>query len=126
MQVPCVLFGAGGDPPQHHLWTVERLSYLVQCTSGTKQLRDWKPGVHAFQQDRECNIAVEELYLELWRKIFLWNDIVRTISYTSGLGEGWKSSTVVHNLTSVQNVIVPYVNAAPKMFIAACTASLAS
>ena len=37
----------------------------------------------------------------------------------SGLDE-WKSSAVVHNLTSVQNVIVPYVNAAPKMFIAAC------
>ncbi len=26
----------------------------------------------------------------------------------------------MHKLTSVQNVIEPYVNAAPKMFIAAC------
>ncbi len=28
----------------------------------------------------------------------------------------------MHNLTSVQNVVEPYVNSAPKMFIAACAA----
>ena len=47
-------------------------------------------------------------------------DVIRTSSYTSWLDEEWKSSTVVHNLTSVHNVVEPYVNAAPKMFIAGC------
>ncbi len=49
-------------------------------------------------------------------------DVVRTISYTSGLDKEWKSSAVVHNLTTIQNVVEPYVNAAPKMFITACAA----
>ncbi len=40
----------------------------------------------------------------------------------SGLDEEWKSSAVVHNLTSVQKVVKPHVNTAPKMFIAACAA----
>ena len=48
-------------------------------------------------------------------------DIVRTFGYTSGLDEEWKSSAVLHKLTSVQNVVEPYVDAAPKMFIAACS-----
>ncbi len=52
----------------------------------------------------------------------LVDDIFRTFSYTSGLDEEWKSSAVVHNLTTVQNVIEPYVNAVPKMFIATCAA----
>ena len=43
-----------------------------------------------------------------------------TFGYRSGLEEELKSSTAVHNLASVRNVIEPYVNAAPKMFIAAC------
>ncbi len=51
-------------------------------------------------------------------------NVVRTFGYTSGLDEEWKSSTVVHNLMSVQNVVepAPYVNTALKMFIAAHTA----
>ncbi len=122
VQVPWVLSGGAGDPPQHRLWTAERLSYVVQCANGTKHLQDWKPGVHTFQQDRECSIAAEVFYLEPWRKRFQSIDVVRTFSYSSGLDEEWKSSAVVHNLTSVQNVIEPYVDAAPKMFIAACAA----
>ncbi len=122
VQVPWVLSGGGGDPPQHRLWTVERLSSVVQCANGTKHLQDWEPGVHAFWQDRESSIAAEAFYLEPWRKRFQSIDIVRTFSYTSGLDEEWKSGAVVHNLTTVQNVIEPYVDAAPKMFIAACAA----
>ncbi len=61
VQVPWVLSGGGGDPPQHRLWTAERRSYIVQCVNGTKHLRDWQPGVHAFQQDRECSFAMEAL-----------------------------------------------------------------
>ncbi len=34
VQVPWVLSGGGGDPPQHRLWTAERLSYVVQCANG--------------------------------------------------------------------------------------------
>ena len=122
VQVPWVLSGGGGDPPQHRLWTAERLSYVVQCANGTKQLRDWQSGVHTFQQDRECSIAAEAFYLEPWRKRFQSVDVVRTFSYTSGLDEEWKSSAVVQNLTSMQAVVEPYVNAAPKIFIAACAA----
>ncbi len=125
VQVPWVLSGKGGDPPQHRLWTAERLSYVVQCANGTKHLQDWKPGVHAFQQDRECSIAAEAFYLVPWRKRFPSVDVVRTFGYTSGLDEEWKSSAEVHNLTSVQNVIEPYVNAPPKMFIAACATVIA-
>ena len=120
MQVPWVLSGGGGDPPQHRLWTAERLSYIVQCANGTKHLQDWQPGVHTFKQDRKCSISAEVFYLEPWRKRFQSVDIIRTFSYMSGLDEEWKSSAVVQNLTSVQNVVKPYVNAAPKMFIAAC------
>ena len=75
-----------------------------------------------FRQDWECSIAVEAFYLEPWRKRFQAVDIIRTFSYTSGLDEEWKSSAVVHNLMSVQNEVEPYVNAASKMFIAACAA----
>ena len=50
VQVPLVLSGGGGDPSQHRLWTAERLSYILQCDNGPKHLRDWQPGVHAFQQ----------------------------------------------------------------------------
>ncbi len=85
VQVPWVLSGGGGDPPQHRLWTAERLSYVVQCANGFKHLRDWQPGVHAFQQDRECSFAAEAFYLEPWRKRFQSVDVVRTFSYTSGL-----------------------------------------
>ncbi len=88
VQVPCGLSGGGGDPPQHHLWTVERLSYVVQCTNSTKQLKNWQSGVHTFQQDRECSIAWEAFYLEPLRKRFQSVYVVRTFSYTSGLDEG--------------------------------------
>ena len=67
VQVPWVLAGWGEDPPHHRLWTVERLSYVVQCVNGTKHLRDWQPGVHAFLQDQECSFAAEVFYLEPWR-----------------------------------------------------------
>ncbi len=60
-----------------------------------------------FQQDRECSIAAEAFYLEPWRKRF------QTFSYTSRLDEEWKSRAVIHNLTSIQNVVEPYVNDAP-------------
>ena len=78
--------------------------------------------MYTFQQDRECSIAAEAFYLEPWRKSFQSDDVVRTLSYTSGLDEEWKSSPDIHNLTCIPNVIEPYVNAAPKMFIAACAA----
>ena len=57
MQVPWVLSGGGADPPQHHLWTAERHSYVVQCVNGTKHLRGWQPGVHPFQQNQKCSFA---------------------------------------------------------------------
>ncbi len=110
----------GEDPPQHLLWTVERLSYVMQCANGTKQLWDWQPGVHFFQQDQRCSITADAFYLEPWRKRFQSVDIIRTFGNTSGLDKEWKSSAVVNNLTSVKNVVEPYVNVAPNMFIAAC------
>ncbi len=67
---------------------------MVECANGTKQLREWLPGVHSFQQNREGGIAAESFYLELWRKRFPSVDIVRTFSYTSGLDEEWKSGRV--------------------------------
>ncbi len=122
VQVPWVLSGGGGDPPQNRLWTAERLSYVVQCANGTKQLQDWQPRVHSFQQDRECSIAADAFYLEPWKNRLQSVDIVRTFGYTSGLDDVRKRSAVVHNLTSIQNAVEPYVDAAPKMFIAAFTA----
>ena len=56
----------------------------------------------------------------VWRKRFQSIDMVRTFSKTSGLDDEWKNSAIIHNLTSVQNVIEPYEDAAPKMFIATC------
>ena len=94
----------------------------MQCANGTKRLQEWQPGVNSFQQDRECSITAEAFYLEPWMKRFQSDDIIRTFSYTSRLNEEWKKSAVIHNLTTVQNVIEPYVNAAPQMFIVACVA----
>ncbi len=122
VQGPWVHSGGGEDPPHHRLWTSERLSYVVQCVNCTKHLKDWQPGVNAFQQDRECSFPAEAFYLEPLRKRYQSVDVVRTFSYTSGLDEEWKSCAVVHNLTSVKNAVEPYVYAAPKMFIAACAA----
>ncbi len=90
IQVPWVLSGEGGDPPQHRLWTAVHLSYVVQCTNGTNHLQDWQPRVQSFRQDRECSIATEAFYLQLWRKRFQLVDVVRTFSYTSGLDEEWR------------------------------------
>ncbi len=73
-----------------------------------------------FKKDRECSIAAEAFYLELWRKRFQSIDMVRTFSKTNGLDEESKNSSIIRNLTSVQNVIEPYEDAAPKMFIATC------
>ena len=70
VQVPWVLAGGGGDPPQHCLWTVERLLYVVLCTNGTKQLHDLQSGEHSFQQDQECSIEADTFYLDPWRKSF--------------------------------------------------------
>ncbi len=92
MQVPWVLFVGREDPRQHRLWTVQRLSYVVQCVNGTKHLRDWQPGVNAFQQDRECSLAKEAFYLKPLRKGFQSVDVVETFSYTRGY----------HNLMSVR------------------------
>ncbi len=58
--------------------------------------------------------------------IFQSVDIVRTFSYMSRLDEEWKKSAVIHNLTSVQNVFEPYVNATLKMFIVACAAVISA
>ena len=70
----------------------------------------------------KVQLRAEAFYLEPLRKRFQSVDIVRTFSYMSGLDEEWKSSAVVHNLKSVQKVVKPHVNAAPKMSIAACAA----
>ncbi len=68
--------------------------------------------MHLIQKDRECSIAAEAFFLELWRKRFQANNTVRTFSHTSGLDEKRKKSTITHNLTSVHNEIEPYVDAA--------------
>ncbi len=132
-QVPWVLSGGGGDPPQHCLRTVECLSYIVQCANGTKRLKEWQPGVHSFRQDTECSISVEAFYLQPWKRRFQLVDINWTFgpldnwtwtNCTSESDEEWKKSAAFHNLTTVSNVIEPYVSVAPQMIIATSAAGL--
>ncbi len=97
---------------------MEHLLTVVQCAKGTKHLQEWQPKVDSFRQDQEFSIATKAFHLEPW--IFQSLDIVRTFSYMSWLDEEWKKNAVIHNLTSVHNVVELYVNVAPKMFITAC------